>query len=247
MAVTLALGSVLGFLGGMLGIGGGLLAIPILGIVYGLDQQHAQGTAMLMVAPNVILGLARYVRRGDLDRRLALVLACSALPVTYLGATLAVHVASASLRRGFAIFLFFLAAWFVLRSLRNGVAAQTARKPAAVAWAVPIGAVGGAISGAFSIGGAVFAVPLLGIVYGLTQATAQGLGLALVAPGTLVAIGAYGFANDISWSLGIPLAIGGACFVGRGVDVAHRLPENTLRLIFSFVLIVSGASLLLRA
>jgi uncharacterized membrane protein YfcA len=115
-----------------------------------------------------------------------------------------------------------------------------------VLWAIPIGAAGGAISGAFSIGGAVFAVPLLGVVYEMTQAAAQGLGLALVAPGTLVAIAAYGLANDVSWLLAIPLAIGGAFFVGRGVDVAHRLPERTLRLIFSAVLIASGASLVLK-
>ncbi|RKH56245.1 sulfite exporter TauE/SafE family protein, partial [Corallococcus interemptor] len=33
------LGMVLGCLGGLFGIGGGLLAIPALGVIFGLDQQ----------------------------------------------------------------------------------------------------------------------------------------------------------------------------------------------------------------
>ena len=40
-----ALGGVLGAVGGLFGIGGGLIAIPALGLIYGMDQQLAQGSA----------------------------------------------------------------------------------------------------------------------------------------------------------------------------------------------------------
>ena len=49
LVVNLLLGCVLGTLGGLFGIGGGLIAIPALGVVFGLDQQLAQGTALVMV------------------------------------------------------------------------------------------------------------------------------------------------------------------------------------------------------
>ena len=48
------LGLGLGLLGGLLGIGGGLVAIPVLAWLYGMDQQTAQGTALVMVVPNVL-------------------------------------------------------------------------------------------------------------------------------------------------------------------------------------------------
>lgn len=53
------LGAAMGTLGGLFGIGGGLVAIPALGVLFGLDQQLAQGTALLMVLPNVLLALWR--------------------------------------------------------------------------------------------------------------------------------------------------------------------------------------------
>ena len=97
--IGLVLGAVFGAVGGLFGIGGGLVAIPILGVFFGLDEQHAQGTAMVMVAPNVLVGLVNYARRGGMDRRVALALAASAIPLTFLGAQIATHVASAQIGR----------------------------------------------------------------------------------------------------------------------------------------------------
>jgi hypothetical protein len=42
-----ALGALCGFLGGLFGIGGATLAIPALGIIFGLTEQVAQGTALV--------------------------------------------------------------------------------------------------------------------------------------------------------------------------------------------------------
>lgn len=60
------LGLLLGAAGGVLGIGGGLIAIPILGYLHGMDQHLAQGTALIMIAPNVLLGFWRYHQRHNL-------------------------------------------------------------------------------------------------------------------------------------------------------------------------------------
>jgi uncharacterized membrane protein YfcA len=74
-ALNLLLGLALGTLGGLFGIGGGLIAIPALGVLFGLDQQLAQGTALVMVVPNVLLALWRYHQRNRIDWRHALALA----------------------------------------------------------------------------------------------------------------------------------------------------------------------------
>ena len=99
------------------------------------------------------------------------------------------------------------------------------------------------LSGLFSVGGAVFAVPILSTLFGYTQTEAQGLSLALVAPGTLVGIATYAFAGDVDWAIGIPLAIGGTVCVQFGVGLAHRLPERTLRLLFCALVAATSIAL----
>src|ERR1700738_2373801 len=66
-----ALGGVAGLLGGLFGVGGGFLVIPLLGFFYGMDQQTAQGTALIMVVPNVLWAFSRYQQRFGVDLRMA--------------------------------------------------------------------------------------------------------------------------------------------------------------------------------
>jgi uncharacterized membrane protein YfcA len=80
---TTALGGAAGFFGGLFGVGGGAIAIPLLGLLYHLDQQTAQGTTLVMVVPNVLLGFWRYRRQVGIDLRIAGALAISAMASTY--------------------------------------------------------------------------------------------------------------------------------------------------------------------
>ncbi len=239
-------GLLLGALGGLLGIGGGMFAIPLLGLWLGLDQQHAQGTSLVMVVPNVAVGLWNYARRGALDKRLAFALAGAACPLTYLGARFAVHVPSTSLRVAFAVFLLAIAAFSIYRTFASRRAGEPARTRAPWPVALGVGGLGGILSGLFGVGGAVFAVPLMSYLFVVSQAAAQGFGLALVAPGTLVGIATYASAGDVDWAVGLPLAIGGVLSVPSGVKLAYKLPERTLRLAFSALMVVAALALIAR-
>jgi hypothetical protein len=199
-----------------------------------------------MVAPNVMVGLWNYARQGDLDRRVALLLACSAVVFTLFGALYATRVAGPELRYAFGAFVALLGLYFAYRALRAGRSEPAPRTRLAWGWTAVVGALGGILSGIFSVGGAVFAVPVLSLLFGYGQTAAQGLSLALVAPGTIVGIVTYALAGDVDWGIGIPLALGGVLFVRHGVALAHRLPERTLRLLFCGLLGVAAAALFLK-
>src|ERR1700738_2139272 len=109
LVLDLVLGAVLGALGGLFGIGGGLIAIPVLVLAYGMDQQHAQGTALVMIVPNVLLGLWRYSQRDRLEPKVALTLAGSAVVFTYIFALWATRLHPTTLRYAFAAFIVALA------------------------------------------------------------------------------------------------------------------------------------------
>lgn len=76
-------------------------------------------------------------------------------------------------------------------------------------------------------------------LFGYRQAAAQGLGLCMIVPSSLVAMGAYTHAGVVDWQLGIPLAIGGLSTISRGVALAQRLPDRKLRGIFLVFLMIT--------
>src|SRR6267142_7007487 len=98
---TTALGGAAGFFGGLFGVGGGAIAIPLLGLLYHLDQQVAQGTTLVMVVPNVMLGFWRYRQLVGLDPRIAATLAATALVATYPVARIATGLDPHNLRLAF--------------------------------------------------------------------------------------------------------------------------------------------------
>jgi uncharacterized membrane protein YfcA len=78
IAAAAGLGGIAGLLGGRFGVGGGFLVIPLLGFFYGMDQQTAQGTVLIMVVPNVVWAFSHYRRRFGIDLHMAATIAGSA-------------------------------------------------------------------------------------------------------------------------------------------------------------------------
>lgn len=232
-----------GAIGGLFGVGGGVIVIPILGMLYDLPQQVAQGTTLVMVVPNVMFGFWRYCQRVGLDPRIAATLAITALAATYPVARIATVLDPHLLRVAFAGFLVVLSAIVAYRTRR--AAGSSSRPPLAWGWSAGLGVAGGVVSGLFGVGGAFIVPPVLTALFGLRQAEAQGLALALVCPGTIVALLTYGAAGQVDWQIGVPLALGGIAAISVGVAAAHRLPERPLRYAFCGLLTVTAGLLTL--
>src|ERR1700730_7270533 len=103
----------------------------------------------------------------------------------------------------------------------------------------------GIVSGLFGVGGALIVPPALTAFFGVRQVEGQGLGLALVAPGSVIALVAYAGAGQVDWRLGIPLAAGGVVAISAGVAFAHSVPERRLRFAFCGLRVLIAALLAL--
>nr|WP_218585177.1 sulfite exporter TauE/SafE family protein [Pseudomonas sp. BC115LW] len=238
----LVLGAALGTVGGLFGIGGGLIAIPVLGVLFGLDQQIAQGTALVMVVPNVMLALWRYHQRNRIELRHALPLASMGFCFAWLGSIWAVGIDAQVMRIGFVAFLVALSSYNLLRMF------MASTKPSAQMrypwpWLGVLGAASGAMGGLFGVGGAVVATPVLTSLFGTTQVVAQGLSLALALPSTGVTLVTYALHQQVNWNIALPLAAGGLLSISWGVKIAHAMPERLLRGLFCAFLVLCAVML----
>jgi uncharacterized membrane protein YfcA len=238
-------GAALGTLGGVFGIGGGLIAIPALGLLFGLDQQLAQGTALVMVVPNVLLALWRYHQRNRIDPRHAIALGVAGLVCAWLGSVWAIGLDPAMMRKGFIGFLLFLVGMNLWRLFGH------AGKPTPVLrhgwpWLGALGGCAGLMGGLFGVGGAVVATPVLTAVFGASQVVAQGLSLALAAPSTGITLVTYALHHHVNWPMGLAMAAGGLLSISWGVRIAYALPERVLRSAFCGFLLVCALMLALK-
>lgn len=252
VAACLLSGALIGFTGGVLGIGGGLLAIPLLGLVMGMDQQAAQGTALIMVLPAVLITVRKYNQRDKIDLRAAAAGAAGSIVFTWIGAQIALGIDPVLLRRIYAVFVLCIAIFYFFQSRRRPAAARP-RPPRRRAeefhrgWFALIGTLAGFAGGVFGVGGSVLVVPILTTVFRLSQTGAQALALTMIIPGTFVALFAYALHGQAEWMVGLPMALGSIFLVPYGVKLAYALPEPRLKLAFACMLLVIMVLLLIKA
>jgi uncharacterized protein len=241
-AFDFLLGLGFGFVSGTIGITGGVIAVPVL-VLLGLGQHVAQGTSLVMQLPTGLVALWQYARRSRIGREIMIVTAAASAIATFIGARLAIHTAEEPMRRSFAIFLALLATFTIWSMYSHKARTQKLRWYSASA----VAASGGFCAGLFGVGGATFTIPLFGLLFGLSQTEAQGMGLAVVLPAIAIAIPTYAAAGLADWRIGVVLGIGAVCAVGFGVMLAHKLPQRVLRTVFSLFLYSGAIVLWLRA
>ena len=99
----------------------------------------------------------------------------------------------------------------------------------------------GIASGMFGIGGGVLLVPLLVLLFGLSQHKAQGTSLvALIPPTGVLALLAYAREDFVSWKTGLLLIPG--VFLGgiAGGRLAEKLQPQRMRQVFAGILLALG-------
>jgi uncharacterized protein len=106
----LLLGVIIGVISGLVGLGGGALLIPSLVYIYGMSQHRAQGTSLAtLLLPIGIFAFLKYYKAGNVDVRLAVLVAIGFTVGGYLGGSWAVHLSDLALRRSFAVLLIVIA------------------------------------------------------------------------------------------------------------------------------------------
>lgn len=240
----LALGAALGVFGGLFGIGGGIIAIPFLGLAFGMEQALAQGTSLAMMVPILLVGWWRYSRRHPVPWRMAAQIGLLASLTTVLIAYVATSLNPNVLRTVFSIFLVIVALRMLVKQKKPATEEASSRFSPRL---MPlVGIIGGACMGLLGVGGGLVATPFFTGFFGQRQTVAQSLSLALVTPCSIVALITYGSAQRVDWSVGLPLAIGGLFTVSAGVAMAHRLPERTMKSAFAWMILVTALWLLIK-
>jgi uncharacterized membrane protein YfcA len=118
---AVALGLVAGFLSGLLGVGGGVILLPGFLEVLRLPVKSAIATSLACVGVLAVPATVAHAFLGDIDWRLALLLAVAVVPGARLGAALAIRASDRRLRLAVAAVLGAIALVYGITELRSAL------------------------------------------------------------------------------------------------------------------------------
>jgi hypothetical protein len=110
LIILLIIGLAAGILSGMVGLGGAVIIIPALVFFLGMSQHMAQGTSLAVMLPPIgLLAAYNYWKVGELNLKYALIIAGAFIIGGYIGSKFALDMPVNTLRKIFAIVIFFIA------------------------------------------------------------------------------------------------------------------------------------------
>jgi uncharacterized membrane protein YfcA len=115
LLIVIVIGVITGVTAGMLGIGGAIIMIPALVFFLGFSQQMAQGTSLAVMLPPIgIIATYNYWKAGQVDWKIALILAITFIIGSYFGSKLALTIPQPALKKIFGVLLLLVAARMLL-------------------------------------------------------------------------------------------------------------------------------------
>jgi uncharacterized membrane protein YfcA len=223
-----------GFFGGLLGLGGGVIMIPLMTWLTKMTQHQAHGTSLVAIVFTAIVGAVTYYIHGGVDWKIALILAVSATITARFGARYAHSLPEKKLKMVFGFFLIFASTMLVAKGYLPKTGWVFGVWTSIIIY-LTIGFVTGFVSGMMGVGGGGVMVPLMVVLGGIGQHTAQGTSLLAMIPASISGASThYKLGNvrlDIAWGLVIGSLVG-AYF---GATAANHLSEFHLKIAFAAI------------
>ncbi len=111
----LLLGLVAGIAGGLFGIGGGIIIVPMLIAIFKFEQRRAVGTSLAALQfPADLPAVVNYYNAGNLEIGTAVFVGLGIIAGAFGGARIALGLPTATIRKLYGLFLFFVALRFLL-------------------------------------------------------------------------------------------------------------------------------------
>jgi uncharacterized membrane protein YfcA len=245
-------GLAIGIAVGMLGGGGSVLAVPVLVYVLGQNVHESTTASLVVVTAGALAGGLAHAHEGRVCWRHAGAFTGAALPGVIAGTAVGNAVSGGALIAAFAVIML-IAAIATWRKANGGHGDDhTAREPACppvlVLRDLGAGALIGAMTGFFGVGGGFLIVPTLTIFLALSMRLAVGTSLAIITATSTMGLAAHLLAGR-GLDPAVTAAMTAGCVLGAvaGVALARRVAQRQLGRGFAGLVVAVATYLLISA
>lgn len=237
----------MGLFSGLFGVGGGVVLVPLLVLLFAVEQKRAQATSLVVVACAAVTGATTYSLGFSVVWEAVPFLIAGGLVGTWVGSALVIRIATRWLQLGFAVLLVGAAVRLVFLSLGDGVATIPELGTGIILGYVSAGLAMGLLSSLLGVGGGIIVVPLLVTFFGFSQQLAQGTALVAMVPIALLGAWRLTTTGFTQWGQGIRIGVAAAAGAVGGASVALVATSSALQLGFAALLVFSASQLVRKA
>jgi uncharacterized membrane protein YfcA len=248
-------GFLIGILASMTGVGGGVFIVPILIFFCGfVEFNAATGTSLATIIFTAIASTFNYAKQKRVYYKTGLILVITTAPGAYIGAWFAT-IKGEFLPIVFGVFLILVATRTIISLLRKKTQgkAQNVKTDTelihsgkTIAFGVGLGFFGGIASGLLGIGGGTLIVPIMTFALGMPIHYATATSMFTMIFTSISAVTKYYQSNLINFPVALTLAAGSIIGAQVGAYTSKKLSGRNLTLIFSIILMIAGAKMIIK-
>src|SRR3954447_5341486 len=239
-------------IGSMVGIGGGIVISPFLSYL-NYTPSEISSTSLMGVLSTSISSSISYYKKKLISNKIGIIISFSSIPGAFIGVFISKLFSLSEFKLYFAFILIATSLYLILKSRINNYKLSKVDidfdrnwyniQPIKLFLLVIFCLIAGILSSSFGIGGGIIFVPVLIILLGFNMkqaaATSQ-FALFFTSLSGLLLYSYYGYPNyPMGFSLSIGSLIGGTI----GSKLSSKISSNSLRIIFSLVLIIISIKL----
>lgn len=221
---------------GLFGAGGSAFATPVLALI-GVPAVAAVASPLPAMLPAAAAGARRYLRAGNLDRRLAGLAVAGGVPGTIIGALASAAMGGTRLLVLSGLMLLVVGGR-VLWPDRSGHETRSAARRDNTPLVVSASFAVGLLTGLLANGGGFLLVPLFVVLLGLSTVRAAGTSMVAVGALTVPTLITHWALGHIDWPVAFVFALGVLPGSLVGARLAQRLPTQAARRVFGVMLVV---------
>ena len=240
-----------GLIGSMVGIGGGIINAPYLSYLNYIPSQISS-TSLIAVFFTSISSSFQYVRKGLTEKKIAVILAFSSIPGTFVGVYISNYFTLSEFRFYFALILIATARYLLFRSKILGQEKRILDlsdkhqyfEPRKLFILVIFSILAGTLSSSFGIGGGIIFVPCLIIILGFNMKTASATSQFALMFTSLAGLTLFVIDGKPDYYMGLILSLGSIIGGIIGSMLTGRMKSHLLLKIFSIILLVVSLNLI---
>ena len=201
-------GALAGLLGGYMGLGGGVIMVPYMTIVLGMDIKDAVPVSMIAIVVGTLSASSAYIKKDMVDTELVIIISIFMVIGSVIGSLLNAVISSAALQIIFSVVVLYAGIMMITKKDNNKPPVLRGKSQGIFILAAAISLVTGVFAALVGLGGGIFIIPILYLLFGLSIAAARGTSALTIGFAAAAAAIVYFFKGQLDVTAAAPVMLG---------------------------------------